>query len=164
MSSIKSRVIPAVFRKKSERKSGNSISQKSISNTVQLYQYYIDEISSSVPDNAIEKSDEFDTDVSPAELNEFRNFHRFISSHVQPTNMCDTPCMLLWAEWVRFCLKEARSFPRIILEKEFRDLVVNQLGFTVLEDEARGQVYPGVRFVWRKNISQNKMSSESAMV
>jgi hypothetical protein len=168
MSSIKSRVVPAVFRRKSERKSRNSISQKSISNTIQLYQYYIDEISSPVLDKAIEKaiekSDEFDSDVSRDELNEFRNFHVFISSHVQPTTMCDTPCMLLWAEWVRFCLKEARSFPHIILEKEFRDLVVNHLGFTVLDDEARGQVYPGVRFVWRKNISQNKIGSESAMV
>ena len=115
-------------------------------------------------DQVIEKSDEIGTDVSPADLNEFRNFHLFISSHVQPTNLCDTPCMLLWAEWVRFCLKETRTFPRLILEKEFRDLVVNQLGFTVLEDEARGQVYPGVRFVWRKNISQSKIGSESAMV
>jgi hypothetical protein len=161
---MKSRVLPAVFRKKSERKSGNSISQKSISNTVLLYQYYIDEINRPLLDQAIEKSDEIGTDVSPAELDEFRNFHLFISSHVQPTNMCDTPCMLLWAEWVRFCLKETRTFPRLILEKEFRDLVVNQLGFTVLEDKARGQVYPGVRFVWRKNISQNKIGSESAMV
>jgi hypothetical protein len=72
--------------------------------------------------------------------------------------------MLLWAEWVRFCLKETRTFPRLILEKEFRDLVVNHLGFTVLEDKARGLVYPGVRFVWRKNISQDKIGSESAMV
>ena len=164
MSSLKSQVIPAVFRRKSERKSGYSISQKSASNTAQLYQYYIEEKNRPLPDQAIEKSDEFITDVSPAELNEFRNFHSFISSHVQPTTMYDTPCMLLWAEWVRFCLKETRSFPRLILEKEFRELVVNQLGFTVLEDEARGQVYPGIRFVWRKNISQNKISSESAMV
>jgi hypothetical protein len=161
---MKSHVVPAVFRKKSERKSGNSISQKSTSNMVLLYQYYINEINRPVLDQAIEKSDEIGIDVSHAELSEFRNFHAFISSHVQPTNMCDTPCMLLWAEWVRFCLKEMRAFPRLILEKEFRDLVVNQLGFTVLEDEARGQVYPGVRFVWRKNISQDKIGSESAMV
>ena len=161
---MKSRVVPAVFRRKSERKSGNSIPQKSISNIVLLYQYYIDEINRPELDQAIEKSDEIGKDVTPAELNEFHNFHTFISSHVQPTNLCDTPCMLLWAEWVRFCLKETRSFPRLILEKEFRDLVVNQLGFTVMEDEARGQVYPGVRFVWRKNISQNKIGSESAMV
>ena len=161
---MKSRVVPAAFRRKSERKSGNSISKKSISNTAVLYQYYMDEINCPVLDQAIEKSDEIATIVSPAELNEFRNFHAFISSHVQPTNMCDTPCMLLWAEWVRFCLKETRAFPRLILEKEFRDLVINQLGFTILEDEARGQVYPGVRFVWRKNISQNKIGSESAMV
>ena len=161
---MKSRVVPAAFRRKSERKSGNSISKKSISNTAVLYQYYMDGINCPVLDQAIEKSDEIATIVSPAELNEFRNFQAFISSHVQPTNMCDTPCMLLWAEWVRFCLKETRAFPRLILEKEFRDLVINQLGFTILEDEARGQVYPGVRFVWRKNISQNKIGSESAMV
>jgi hypothetical protein len=161
---MKSRVVPAVFRRKSERKSGKSISQKSISNTVLLYQYYIDEINRPVLDQAVEKSDEIDIDVGPAELNEFRNFDTFISSHVQPTNMCDTPCMLLWAEWVRFYLKETRTFPRLILEKEFRDLVINQLGFTVLEDEARGKVYPGVRFVWRKNISQNSVDRESAMV
>jgi hypothetical protein len=161
---MKSRVVPKVFRRKSERKSDNSFSRKSISNTVQLYQYYIDEINRHVLDKAIEKSDNFDTDMSPVELNEFRNFHSFISSHVQPTNMFDTPCMLLWAEWVRFCLKETHAFPQLILEKEFRDLVVNQLGFNVLEDEARGQVYPGIRFVWRRNISQNKIGSESAMV
>ena len=161
---MKSRVVPAVFRRKYERKSGNSISKKSISNAVVQYQYYLDETNRSLLDQAIKKSDEIGIDVSPAELNEFHNFHAFISSHVQSTNMCDTPCMLLWAEWVRFCLKETHAFPRLILEKEFRDLVVNQLGFTVLEDEARGLVYPGVRFVWRKNISQNKMGSESAMV
>jgi hypothetical protein len=161
---MKSRVVPAVFRKKSERKTTKSISHKSISNTVLLYQYYIDEINRPEMDQVIGKSDETGVDVSPAELNEFRNFNLFISSHVQPTNLCDTPCMLLWAEWVRFCLKETRAFPRLILEKDFRDLVVNQLGFTVLEDETRGQVYPGVRFVWRKNIAQNKFGSESAMV
>jgi hypothetical protein len=161
---MKSRVVPVVFRRKSERKSGNSISQKSISNTVQLYQNYMDEINRFELDQATEKSNETGVDVNPAELNEFRNFHAFISSHVQPTNMCDTPCMLLWAEWVRFCLKETHAFPRLILEKEFRDLVVNQLGFTVMEDEARGQVYPGVRFVWRKDNSQNIINRESAMV
>ena len=161
---MKSRVVPAVFRRKSERMSGNNVSQKSMSNTVVLYQYYLDEANRPVPEQAIEKSHKVIIDVSPAALNEFRNFHTFISSHVQPTNMCDTPCMLLWAEWVRFCLKEMHTFPSVILEKEFRDLVVNQLGFTVFEDEARGRVYPGVRFVWRKNISQNSVDRESVMV
>ncbi len=161
---MKSRVVPAVFRRKSERKSGNNNSQKSISNAVLLYHYYMDEKSGPVLDQVIEKSEGIGIDVSPAEVNEFRNFNMFISSHVQPADMYDTPCMLLWAEWVRFCLKETRTFPCIILEKEFRDLIVNQMGFTILEDEARGKVYPGVRFVWRKNITQNKIGSESAMV
>jgi len=145
-------------------KSGNTVSQKPISNTVVLYQYYLDETNRPILEQAFEKSDEIGIDVSLAELNEFRNFHTFVSSHVQPTNMCDTPCMLLWAEWVRFCLKEMRTFPRLILEKEFRDLVVNQFGFTVLEDEARGNVYPGVRFVWRKDNSRNVINRESATV
>jgi hypothetical protein len=161
---MKSRVVPAVFRRKSERKSGSKVSQKTISNTVVLYKYYMDKTNRTEPWQSIEKSHETCIDFSPAELNEFQKFNSFISSHVQTNNMCDIPCMLLWAEWVRFCLKETRLFPRLILEKEFRDLVVNQLGFTVLEDEARGQVYPGVRFVWRKNFSQNKIGSESAMV
>ena len=161
---MKSHAVPAVFRRKSERKSGNNVSQKTISKTVVLYQYYLDETNRPVPDHAIEKSQETGIDVSPAELNEFRNFHTFISSHVQPSNMCDTPCMLLWAEWVRFCLKEMHIFPSLILEKEFRDLVVNQFGFTVLEDETRGHVYPGVRFEGKKNISQNSVDRESAMV
>jgi hypothetical protein len=161
---MKSQGAPAVFRRKSERKSGNKVSQKTISNTVVLYQYYLDETNHPVPEQAIEKSQKSGIDVSHAELNEFHNFHMFISSHVQPNNMCDTPCMLLWAEWVRFCLREMHAFPRLILEKEFSDLVVNQFGFTVLEDEARGQVYPGVRFVGKKNISQNVIDRESAMV
>jgi hypothetical protein len=161
---MKSRMVPAVFRREPKKKSGNNMSQKTTSNTVALYKYYLEEANSPVPKEAIKKSQISSLDFSPDELNELYNFHAFISSHVQPSPLCDTPCMLLWAEWVRFCLKETHAFPRLILEKEFRDLVVNQLGFTVMEDEARGQVYPGLRFVWRKNISQNKMSSESAMV
>ena len=161
---MKSRVVPAVFRRKAERKSGSNVSQKTISNTVVLYQYYLDEANRPVPEQATIKSHETGIDASRAELDEFRNFHTFISSHVQLTNMCDTPCMLLWAEWVRFYLKEMHTFPRVILEKEFRDLVVNQFGFTVFDDEARGRVYSGVRFVWRKSISQNSVDRESAMV
>jgi hypothetical protein len=155
-------VVPAVFRKKTERSYVKD--NKTDSNTVGLYRYTLDEANHPIPEQANKKSLTSGIEVSPSELNEFHNFHAFMSSHVQPSNMCDTPCMLLWAEWVRFCLKETHAFPRLILEKEFRDLVVGQLGFTVMEDEARGQVYPGVRFIWKKNISQNKMSSESAMV
>lgn len=160
---MKSREVPAVFRRKSERISGNNVTKKPISSTLLLYQYYLDETNRPVPEQARENH-ESGRDVSPADLNEFHNFHTFISSHVQPAEMCDTPCMLLWAEWVRFCLKEMHTFPRLILEKEFRDLAVNQFGFTVFDDEVRGRVYPGVRFVWRKNISQNVIDRESAMV
>jgi hypothetical protein len=149
---LKSRVVPAVFQREADRKPGYNVSQKTISNTVVLYQYYLDGANRPVQEQATIKSHETGIDVSPAELDEFRNFHTFISSHVEPTNMCDTPCMLLWA------------FPHVILEKEFRDLVVNQFGFTVFEDEARGRVYPGVRFMWRKSISQNSVDRESAMV
>jgi hypothetical protein len=161
---MKSRMVPAESGKKSERKSGYRISQKPISNTTVLYQYYLNEPNRPVPDNVIEKFHESGIDVRPAELNEFRNFHSFISSHVQPTNMFDTPCMLLWAEWVRFCLKEMHTFPSLILEREFGDLVVNQFGFTVAHDEARGRVYPGVRFVWKKSVSLNSVDPEPAMV
>jgi hypothetical protein len=114
LSLLKSRVVPAVFQREADRKPGYNVSQKTISNTVVLYQHYLDGANRPVQEQATIKSHETGIDVSPAELDEFRNFHTFISSHVEPTNMCDTPCMLLWAEWVRFCLKETRTFPHVI--------------------------------------------------
>lgn len=55
----------------------------------------VDETNRPVMDQAIEKSDEIGIEVSPAELNDFRTFQTNISSHVQPTNMCVSPFMLL---------------------------------------------------------------------
>jgi hypothetical protein len=161
---MKSRMVPAESGKKSGRKSGNNVLHKPISNTTVLYHYYLNKTNRPVPDTIIEKSHENCIDVSHADLNEFLAFHTFISSHIQPSNMCDTPCMLLWAEWVRFCLKEMHTFPSLILEKEFGDLVVNHFGFSVADDEARGRVYPGVRFVWKKNVPLNSADSHPAMV
>ncbi len=55
--------------------------------------------------------------------------------------------MLLWAEWVRFYRKQTRKIPGLILEKEFRDLVVNRYELSVMEDGFRGYIYPGIKYV-----------------
>lgn len=162
MSSMKSSFVPAVFRRKSERKSGNPLQQKTLSKNLVVRQDYKDGIISGVPEQLSGKYQDRGIKVSSEELNELRTFHTFISSHVKPNKICDTPCMLLWAEWVRFCLKEMRTFPHVILEKEFRDLVTNQFGFDVSEDEERGQVYPGIQFVSGRNITLDVIDRVSA--
>lgn len=86
-------------------------------------------------------------DVSPDELNELEVFRSFLASHVTRNRVRDVPCMLLWAEWVRFSLKRRRNFPTFIREKEFRNLVACMSGFVVAVDEERGLVFPGICFV-----------------
>jgi len=159
---MKPSLVPAVFRRKSQKKPETIVQQKTISHMVVSYQNYLDEMNRAVPEQFIEKYQETGIVVSPEELNELCTFQMFISSQVKPNNIFDTPCMLLWAEWVRFCLKEMHTFPCLILEKEFRDLVMNQFGCTVSDDEARGRVYPGIQFVPKKTISLNVIDRESA--
>lgn len=86
-------------------------------------------------------------DVSPGELDELAAFRSFLASHVKRNRIRDVPCMLLWAEWVRYFLKQMRSFPGFIREKEFMDMVVNISGFEVAADEERGKVFPGICFI-----------------
>jgi hypothetical protein len=83
----------------------------------------------------------------PDELNELGLFHNFISSSVKPNKIRDVPCMLLWAEWVRFSLKHLKKFPDVILENECKELILNRFGFEVVEDRIFGFVYPGIQFV-----------------
>lgn len=152
---MKSSLVPAVFRRKSLTDSGSKVQQKTTSATVMLYQNYLHEKKRFIPEQFIKKYHKKGIVVSPEELNELHTFDMFISSHVKPNNIRNTSCMLLWAEWVRFYLKEMRTFPHLILEKEFRDLVTSRFEFDVSEDETRGLVYPGIQFVSKKNISLN---------
>jgi hypothetical protein len=55
--------------------------------------------------------------------------------------------MLLWSEWVRFNRKERKKVPELILEKEFRNLIMNRYDLSIGEDGFRGYIYPGIKYV-----------------
>ena len=86
-------------------------------------------------------------EVNPEELIELKTFQEFLSQHVKPNAICDVQCMLLWAEWIRFYKKQTRKVPDLILEKEFRDLIINLFDLSVTEDGFRGFIYPGIKYV-----------------
>jgi len=90
---------------------------------------------------------------TPAGLKELEMFQAFISSHVQVKTIHHLPCMLLWAEWVRYSLKQVNNFPEFIGENEFRGLIVHLFGFNVAVDAEEGMYYPGIRFVPDKGSS-----------
>ena len=52
-------------------------------------------------------------------------------------------------------LKRYPYFPKAILEKECRDLVIHSFGFDVAEDEVWGPVYVGMQYVSQKTIPLN---------
>jgi hypothetical protein len=86
-------------------------------------------------------------DATPEELGELKTFQEFLSRHIQPNAICDVQCMLLWAEWVRFYKKQTRKVPDLILEKEFRELILHQFDLTVNDDGFRGYIYPGIKYI-----------------
>jgi hypothetical protein len=85
--------------------------------------------------------------VSHDELNELKTFQEFLSKHIKPNAICDVQCMLLWAEWVRFYKKQTKKIPDVILENEFRSLVMDQFDLSISEDGFRGYIYPGIKYV-----------------
>ena len=86
-------------------------------------------------------------DISPEECCELRVFDEFLARHVQPNRVYDVQCMLLWSEWVRTLRRQVHGFPKLILEKEFLNVIAEKFGVTITEDGSRGAVYPGIRFV-----------------
>jgi len=72
--------------------------------------------------------------------------HNFIQRHLRPLANADVQCMLLWTEWVRFCVRKTRKFPRLILEQEFNYLVTGLFSTRIALDEHRGRIYPGLRY------------------
>jgi hypothetical protein len=86
-------------------------------------------------------------DLSPDEFSELRAFDEFLVRHVQPNRIWDVQCRLLWNEWVRTFRRETHGFPNLILEKEFNDVVIDRFGVGIANDDFRGAVYPGLRYV-----------------
>lgn len=86
-------------------------------------------------------------DISREELHELRVFDEFLAYHVQPNGICDVQCTLLWNEWVRTFRRQVHAFPKLILEKEFRSVILDKFGTDVAHDDFRGAIYNGIRFV-----------------
>ncbi|MDD1695929.1 MAG: hypothetical protein LUQ54_03435 [Methanoregula sp.] len=159
MSLMKSSLIPPESRTKPQRNPVRSVQPKAISSTG-LYHGFRADTNQAVQGKLSEKYLLKGMEVSSRELDELRIFNTFMVLHVRPNNIRDVPCMFLWAEWVRFCLKDKHTFPEVILEQEFRDLVINKFGFDVAQDEVWGPVYPGMQFISQKNFAQNVSDRE----
>lgn len=144
-------LVPEKFPRSPWHESGKQ-AQKMICKKVYGYRNYLNDKNRNVLDQYREKCRETGIEVSPDEIHELGIFYAFVSSHVRPSKIRDVPCMCLWAEWVRFFLKQMKKFPELILEKEFRDLIIQRFGFDVAEDAARGPVYPGILFVPERNM------------
>ena len=80
-------------------------------------------------------------------LSELSAFQEFCRTFCETQRGLSVQCMLLWAEWDRYYKKTTREFPALILEKNFRDLVTRRFDLSVSEDESRGFVFPGIKFV-----------------
>lgn len=88
-----------------------------------------------------------DSKISPEEYREILLLDEFLTRHVRHDGLRTVQCMLLWTEWVRVFQKKTHRFPRVILENEFREVITGRLGVTIMTDEYRGAVYPGLRFI-----------------
>jgi hypothetical protein len=87
------------------------------------------------------------SDISDDEIRELRVFDEFLAKHVQTNMICDVQCMLLWSEWVRSFRQQIKGFPKLVLEKEFRMVIMDKYGVGIAHDDVRGAVYPGIRFL-----------------
>lgn len=86
-------------------------------------------------------------DISTEEMHELEICNEFLLHHVLQNKICSVQCMLLWNEWVRTFLRQTHGFPKIILEEEFRCVVEEHLGAGIANEDYRGAVYTGIKFV-----------------
>lgn len=87
------------------------------------------------------------TDIPHDNYRELMLLDEFLTNHIQQDGLCNVQCMLLWTEWVRIFLRHTHRFPVMILEDELRQAITNHLGIEIADDDTRGPVYPGIRFV-----------------
>jgi hypothetical protein len=85
--------------------------------------------------------------ITPEEYREFVVLKDFLTHHIKTDGFHDVQCMLLWSEWVRVFQRQTHRFPEVVLEKEFRNVIINQMGVDITHDSMRGAVYYGIRFV-----------------
>jgi len=117
-----------------------------------LHHDYLSESTRLILNELYEKCAGAGLEVSPDELRELGIFTTFVSSRVKPNAGISVSCMALWAEWVRFFLKHMNTFPTLIYEEEFRNLIVSLFECGIADDENYGPVYPGIEFIPGQNI------------
>jgi hypothetical protein len=86
-------------------------------------------------------------ECNPSGFHELQVFDVFLADHVQPDRISSVQCMLLWSEWVRTFQDQVPGFPNVIHEKEFRTVIMDKFGVEIANDDERGKIYTGLRFV-----------------
>ena len=86
-------------------------------------------------------------DAGPEDSHEIKVLEQFLGRHVQKNQICDVQCMLLWNEWVRTFQRRTPGFPKLIREKEFRNVITENFNIKIARNGSRGVVYPGIKFV-----------------
>jgi hypothetical protein len=153
MSSLRNPVTRGGFRSTPQCESGEHFLENYPPDSETLFQDCLSESAVLMLSRLSEKCADMGLEVSPGELRELGVFTTFISSRVKPNAGAGVSCMSLWAEWVRFFLKHVNTFPNLIYEEEFRNLVVNQFDCDIAEMENCGRVYSGIEFIPERKIS-----------
>jgi hypothetical protein len=86
-------------------------------------------------------------DGNPSKIQELTAFNAFLADHVQTNKISSVQCMLLWSEWVRSYQRQTAGFPNLIQEKEFRTIITDTFGVAIANNEIRGEIYTGIKFV-----------------
>jgi hypothetical protein len=102
--------------------------------------------------------------VIEEELSELDAYLDFLSRHVTTVEDYGVSCMLLWSEWVKFCVRQTQKFPGLIFEKEFRYLVIHQFKLQPGKGPSHGLIYPGLTFVPDRNPLKDSSVTPSTSV
>jgi hypothetical protein len=108
---------------------------------------FLDTAALEVMDRFSEKFLPAGTDAGPEEYHELRVLEQFLGRHVKPAGIRDVQCMLLWSEWVRTFCRRTPGFPKLIREKEFREVITGTFDTDIAHKGFRGNVYNGIKFV-----------------
>jgi hypothetical protein len=95
----------------------------------------------------VEECNNLGIQVIDEELKELDTYLNFLSRHVITGEGCRVPCMLLWSEWAKFCMRQTQKFPAFIHENEFRYLILQQFNLSLRQDSSAGVIYSGLEFV-----------------
>jgi hypothetical protein len=113
-----------------------------------LSQVFMKTTSPDLPDQFAEKFRSTGIDIGIEEVSELKVLEEFLGRHVMANRICDVQCMMLWSEWVRTFRCQTTGYPKLILEKEFRKVIMDNYGIKVANYNGfRGPVYPGIKFV-----------------